>query len=163
MNIIIVSKYMTENRFIQKNNSRSDHQKEIMTKINEAGHCPFCRENLDEYHKNPILEEGQFWLLTDNQWPYENTKNQLLAIYKKHIEHITEIEQGASEELMQLFSKEAKKRNIPGGALCIRFGSNPEKGNYGSSVLHLHAHLIEPDLENPNKEKIKFKIGQPKE
>lgn len=163
MNIIIVSKYMTENRFIQKNNSRSDHQKEIMAKINEAGHCPFCRENLDKYHKNPILEEGQFWLLTDNQWPYENTKNQLLAIYKKHIEHITEIEQGASEELIQLFSKEAKKRNIPGGALCIRFGSNPEKGNYGSSVLHLHAHLIEPNLENPNKEKIKFKIGQPKE
>ncbi len=154
---------MTENRFIQKNNSRSDHQKEIMAKINEAGHCPFCRENLDKYHKNPILEEGQFWLLTDNQWPYENTKNQLLAIYKKHIEHITEIEQGASEELIQLFSKEAKKRNIPGGALCIRFGSNPEKGNYGSSVLHLHAHLIEPNLENPNKEKIKFKIGQPKE
>jgi diadenosine tetraphosphate (Ap4A) HIT family hydrolase len=152
-----------KNKFIQKDNSRTEHQKVVMEQINEEGHCPFCRENLDKYHKKPIIALGEFWLLTDNQWPYENTKNQLLAIYKKHIEHITEMEAGAGDELIKLFSAEAKKRNIPGGALCMRFGSNPEKGNYGSTVLHLHAHLIEPDLENPSKEKVKFKIGQPKE
>ncbi len=152
-----------KNKFINKINSRTEHQKIVMNKINEEGHCPFCRENLDKYHKKPILKEGNFWLLTDNQWPYENTKHQLLAIYKKHIEHISEIEAGASDELMAFLEEEVKKRNIPGGAVCMRFGSNPDKGNYGSTVLHLHAHLIEPDLENPKKEKIKFKIGQPKE
>jgi diadenosine tetraphosphate (Ap4A) HIT family hydrolase len=152
-----------KNKFINKINSRTEPQKKVMEEINKEGHCPFCRENLDKYHKKPILEEGKFWLLTDNQWPYENVKNQLLAIYKKHIEHISEIENGASDELVALFTEEAKKRNIPGGALCMRFGSNPDKGNYGSTVLHLHAHLIEPDLENPQKEKVKFKIGQPKE
>lgn len=152
-----------KNKFIQKENSRNEHQKMVMEKINEEGHCPFCKENLDKYHKKPILKEGKFWVLTDNQWPYENVKHQLLAIYKKHIEHISELEAGAGEELLALFVGEAKKRNIPGGALCIRFGANSDKGNYGSTVLHLHAHLIEPDLENPGKEKIKFKIGQPKE
>ena len=155
---------MTEkNKYINKINSRTEHQKMVMEKINEEGHCPFCLENLEKYHKNPILTEGKFWLLTDNQWPYENVKHQLLAIYKKHIEHISEIEAGAGDELVKLFTAEAKKRNIPGGAMCMRFGSNQGKGNYGSTVLHLHAHLIEPDLENSKKEKIKFKIGQPKE
>lgn len=164
MNIITLSKFMTEkNRFINTNNSRTEHQKQVMEKISQEGHCPFCAENLEKYHKNPIIKEGEFWLLTENQWPYENTLNQLLLIHKKHIEHISELEPEAGSELIKLFSDEAKKRKIPGGAVCIRFGSNPQKGNYGSTVLHLHAHLIEPDLENPKKEKIKFKIGQPKE
>jgi len=151
------------NKFIQKDNARTDHQKKVMEEIGKEGHCPFCRENLDKYHKKPIIKEGKFWLLTENQWPYDNTKHHLLAIYKKHIEHIEELENGASEELLQLFITKAKKRSMPGGAICIRFGSNPEKGNYGNTVLHLHAHLIEPDLDNPKKEKVKFKIGHPKE
>jgi diadenosine tetraphosphate (Ap4A) HIT family hydrolase len=153
----------TKNKFIEKANSRTEVQKAVMEKISEEGHCPFCRENLDKYHKKPIIKEGDFWLLTENQWPYDNTKHHLLAIYKKHIEHIAEIETGASDELMGLFVEEAKKRHVPGGAVCIRFGSNPDKGNYGNTVRHLHAHLIEPDLENPNKEAVRFKISQPNE
>jgi hypothetical protein len=52
---------------------------------------------------------------------------------------------------------------MPGGGVAIRFGSNPENGNYGSSVLHIHAHLIEPDLRAlDEREAWKFKFGQPK-
>ena len=69
----------------------------------------------------------------------------------------------AGKELIELFQEEAIKRNIPGGGIALRFGKNPEKGNYGSSVLHLHAHLIEPDLEALEKtEAWRFKFGQPK-
>ena len=70
---------------------RREDQKEVMEEIKKQGHCPFCRENLDKYHKNPILKEGKFWLLTENQWPYEKIKHQLLAIYKTHIEHLKEM------------------------------------------------------------------------
>ena len=44
----------------------------------------------------------------------------------------------------------------------MRFGSS-EFGNFGSTVLHIHAHLIEPDLEQLEEtEAWKFKFGQPK-
>tara|TARA_Y100001935_G_C17228660_1_gene469166 strand:+ start:626 stop:1108 length:483 start_codon:yes stop_codon:yes gene_type:complete len=152
-----------ENKFIHMSSVRREDQKKVMEEINEAGHCPFCRENLEKYHKNPIIKEGTYWLLTENQWPYEKIKHQLLAIYKTHIEHINEMGSEAGAELISMFQEEASKRSIPGGGIAIRFGSNPEHGNYGSSVLHIHAHMIEPDLEALEEtEAWKFKFGQPK-
>ncbi|MFA6295205.1 MAG: hypothetical protein WC666_02150 [Candidatus Paceibacterota bacterium] len=150
-------------KYIITDNVRREDQKKVMAEIETANHCPFCTENLSKYHKNPILKEGKFWILTDNQWPYEKIKHQLLAIYKTHIEHISEMDPDAGRELIELFKEEAMKRNIPGGGLAMRFGSNPEHGSYGNSVLHIHAHLIEPDLDalNPD-ESWKFKFGQPK-
>lgn len=152
-----------KNRFIQMNSVRHEKQRKVMEEIKRQGHCPFCRENLDKYHKNPILKEGKFWLLTENQWPYEKIKHQLLAIYKTHIEHIKEMDPDAGRELIEFFQEEAEKRKIPGGGVAIRFGSNPKHGDYGSSVLHIHAHLFEPDLEKlAGTEAWKFKFGQPK-
>jgi diadenosine tetraphosphate (Ap4A) HIT family hydrolase len=118
-----------------------------MEEIAANGHCPFCAENLSKYHKKPIIKEGKYWILTDNQWPYENIKHQLLAIYKTHIEHIKDMDPNAGTELIEMFKEEAIKRNIIGGGIAMRFGTNPEKGNYGSTVSHIHAHLIEPDLD----------------
>ncbi len=152
-----------ENKFINLSSIRRQDQREVMNQINREGHCPFCPENLHKYHKKPVIKEGRFWVLTDNQWPYEKVKHQLLAIYKTHIEHIKDLDPEAGQELFGMFTEEAKKRNIIGGGLAIRFGSNPELGNYGSSVLHLHAHLIEPDLTAlADNEAWRFKFGQPK-
>lgn len=151
------------NRFVILDNIRRDDQKQIMDEIKANNHCPFCKENILKYHKKPIIKEGKFWILTDNQWPYEKIKHQLLAIYRTHIEHISEMDPEAGAELIELFKEIAIKRNIPGGGIAIRFGSNPEHGSYGNSVLHIHAHLIEPDLDAlaPD-EAWKFKFGQPK-
>jgi diadenosine tetraphosphate (Ap4A) HIT family hydrolase len=134
-------------KFVVTENIRREDQRVVMEKIASEKHCPFCSENLAKYHKNPILKDGKYWILTDNQWPYEKVKHQLLAIYKTHIEHISEMDKEAGAELIEMFREEAVKRNIPGGGIAMRFGSNPEKGSYGNSVLHIHAHMIEPDLD----------------
>lgn len=142
---------------------RRDDQRKVMEEIAKAGHCPFCRENLHLYHMRPIITEGKFWLITENQWPYEHTKQQLLAIYKTHIEHLNDMDPKAGEELIRLFQDEAKKRKIIGGGVAIRFGKDHEHGNYGSSVFHIHAHLFEPDLVAlKSNEAWRFKFGQPR-
>jgi len=151
-----------KNQFIDLSNARTDDQREVMQEIASQGHCPFCRENLDRYHKNPILKEGEYWLLTENQWPYDKIKHQLLAISKTHVEHLSDMDPDAGRELFEMFGEIAKERGMEGGGVAIRFGSSPD-GNYGSSVLHLHAHLIEPDLKALGEtEAWKFKFGQPK-
>jgi len=150
----------TENNLVNLKNVRSDEQRKIMEQIVTDNVCPFCPEYLNRYHKNPILTEGKYWLITDNQWPYKNTKHQLLAIYKTHKEHLSELDPESGKELFELFGKISKERNMSGGAVTLRFGSSPY-GNYGSTVKHIHAHLIEPDLQNEEREAIKFKIGDP--
>jgi diadenosine tetraphosphate (Ap4A) HIT family hydrolase len=147
--------------YIHIDQSRLPHQKVVMEKILEDGVCPFCPDHLLKYHKEPILKDGKFWILTKNQWPYENTKHHFLAIHKDHINHLSELTPEAGLELIEFFTWVSKEYNLPGGAMAMRFGSNPDHGNYGSSVLHLHAHLIEADLQNPSGEPVKFKIGQP--
>src|SRR3990167_5421861 len=113
-----------ENKYINLSAVRREDQREVMEEIKKQGHCPFCIENLEKYHKNPILKEGKFWILTENQWPYEKIKHQLLAIYKTHIEHIREMDPESGSELLKIFSEEAEKRKIVGGGIAIRFGSN---------------------------------------
>lgn len=149
-------------KFINIKNSRSEHQQEVMEEIRKQGHCPFCRDNLEKYHKNPILKEGKFWIVTDNQWPYKKVKHQVLAIYKTHVEHLKDIDPEAGKELFELFAEESRTRNMEGGGLAIRFGSSPD-GDYGSTVLHIHAHLVEPNLKELSEtEAWRFKFGQPK-
>ena len=149
-------------KFVYMGNTRLPAQDKVMAQILADGVCPFCRDNLEKYHKNPILKEGKFWLLTDNQWPYEKIKHQMLAIYKTHIEHLSEMNPEAGKELIEMFAEETKKRKIDGGGVAIRFGRSND-GNYGSSVLHIHAHLIEPDLKKLEEtEAWRFKFGEPK-
>jgi len=138
-------------------NARTADQQEVMKKIIADGVCPFCPDNLQKYHKNPILRDGAHWIITTNQWPYRGTKNHLLAIAKKHIVSLTELPPEAGAELISLFQDLWKELNIAGGTIAMRIGSGDK---YASSVKHLHAHLIEPDFDSPEHEGIKFPISK---
>lgn len=128
----------------------------VIDQIKKDGACPFCPENLARYHKNPILKEGSYWLLTDNMYPYKGAKHHILLIHKKHIENVANLSEDAWGELFRFVSSETKKRGIQGGTFYIRFG---DTAYTGASVSHLHANLISPDAENKKREPIMARIG----
>lgn len=128
----------------------------VIADIAERDECPFCSESLAKYHKNPILREGAFWLVTDNMYPYEGAKNQILFIHKDHIEHLSDVSPGAWQELHRLAAWISDERDIRGGTFYLRFG---ETEYTGASVRHLHANLISPDVENPKRKPIVTRIG----
>ena len=144
--------------FVNLKNVRTDKQEAVMRQIEADGVCPFCSENLSKYHKKPIFFEGRFWFLTENQWPYEGSKIHLLAIAKSHVDSLQDLPPEAGAELIELFGKGAKKFDIRGGTIAMRFGPTIQ---YASSVRHLHAHFIEPDVNNPDHLGIKFPISKP--
>jgi ATP adenylyltransferase len=111
----------------------------VIAKIKEDGVCPFCPERLAKYHKNPILKEGTFWLLTDNMYPYDGAKYHELLIHKVHITSLDKIAPEAWLELKSLVDWFIAEKKIPGGALLMRFG---DTAYTGASVTHLHANLI---------------------
>ena len=142
--------------FVDLSNARLDEQRKVMEKIVADGKCPFCAENLFSYHKKPILKETPLWILTENQWPYNNTKLQLLAIYKPHAERLSELPDQAGAELLELFKWAEKEYGLPGGGFAMRFGDTKHSGG---TVRHLHAQFIQPDLEKQGYEAVRFKIG----
>lgn len=128
----------------------------VISDIQKDGVCPFCPENLSKYHKNPIIKEGAYWLLTSNMYPYEGAKYHVLIIHKKHIENFAEITPEAWVELKSFIEEFGKENNIPGGTFLMRFGGTAYTG---ASVSHLHANFVSPDGEDKNRKPIITRIG----
>lgn len=142
--------------FVNLDNARNDHQREVMNDIANNQECPFCPDALHKYHKEPILRQGEHWLLTPNQWPYDNTRVHLLAIAAYHAERINDLKPGSLEELQTHFAWAEDEFKIAAGGLAMRFGDT--SGN-GATVRHLHSHLIVPEDGLTREQKVRFKIG----
>lgn len=142
---------------VDMDNARVPAQKAAMSDILDSGYCPFCPEHLAKHHRQPILKEGKYWLLTPNQWPYENTKVHLLAIYKSHAEDLSELEPESGKELLELMQWAQKEFDVPGGGWAMRFGDTDYSAG---SVQHIHAQFIQPDIENPDYKPVRLKIGK---
>ncbi len=143
--------------FVDLDNARLDEQREEMTRIMEAGHCPFCPENLKLYHKSPILKATKFWELSANQWPYEHTRVHLLAILKVHAEKLSDLPAGSGEELLELMAWAEKHFQAPGGGFAMRFGDTDYSAG---TVKHIHAQFFVPSIEDPDFQPVRFKIGK---
>jgi diadenosine tetraphosphate (Ap4A) HIT family hydrolase len=143
-------------KHVNLKHARFDDQREVMERIEKDGHCPFCEENLRLYHKQPILRESGFWILTTNQWPKKHTRVHLLLIYKKHAVKLEEIEPQAAIELFELVAWAEKEFKVDGGILFMRFGDTTLSG---ASVYHLHVQFVVPDIDDPTYESVGFKTG----
>lgn len=143
--------------FVDVDNARLDEQRQVMEKILDSAHCPFCPENLALYHKQPIIMEGKYWLITKNQWPYDFTKHHYLAIYKNHVETLQELEPEAGAELFRFFAELEREFAAPGGGFSLRFGDTAYSAG---TVNHLHAQFIVPDVEAPGFQPVRLKFGK---
>ena len=145
--------------YVDIDNARLDDQRAEMRKIIAADHCPFCPENMPQYHHEETLREGKYWILTKNHWPYEHTSVHLLLIAKQHVTTLTELEPSAGAELIELAQWAIREYSIPGGGLAMRFGDT----NYSAATIsHLHVHIIQPDISAPEYDQhpVRVKIGK---
>lgn len=142
--------------FVNLENARHDDQRDVMKRINNDGVCPFCPENLNRYHTEPILRTGEHWIVTHNQWPYEHTEKHLLAIARTHVERLGELAVGSFDELLGHLQWAENQYSASSGGIAMRFGDVTKNG---ASVRHLHMHFIVPTADNTPEETVRFKIG----
>jgi len=127
--------------FVDLSHARLDEQRSVMEQIVKDGVCPFCPEHLEQYHKQPTLQENESWVLTKNQWPYEKTEVHLLAILRRHEEDLVNLTDEDWKNLGQLMRWAQQHMKLPGGAIGMRFGKPKFSG---ATVQHIHAQLIVP-------------------
>jgi diadenosine tetraphosphate (Ap4A) HIT family hydrolase len=133
-----------------------DTYKKVIEGIKNDGVCPFCPEQLEKYHKNPIIKQGPFWTLTTNMYPYKNAKYHFLLILKAHKNDTKELSAEEWTELHEHTNWLVDKYKLLGGTLMMRCGDTTHTG---ASVTHLHAHLVAPDFENKEREPIMARVG----
>lgn len=137
--------------------TKSKEYKKVLGDIEKTGKCPFCKENF-KYHKKPILKEADSWLITENSWPYKNTEYHFIILPKKHKQDFSQLSFSDFKEVSKLANWAIKKYKIKGGAFTLRFG---DAVYTGSTVSHLHFHLIVPKLDKKNNKAktVYFPIG----
>lgn len=142
------------------NHVREDSQREQMDKLEAAGVCMFCREHLEGFKKEPIEFEGDWWVVTKNDFPYQGSSFHYLLVYKpEHITSCTELTPEAWTELGEHVKHVCEKHNIPGGSVFMRFGDTDYNG---SSINHLHAHIISGAPYSEDAEGMRVKLGYKK-
>lgn len=132
------------------NNARRKDQIETMKKIVADGICPFCHDFIDKekpaYHSNPIIAETDFWVVTRNAWPYENTKEHLIFVIKRHILIPGEMKTEEILDLWNIIEKVKQELKITHSTFLMRSDST---GMTGATVQHLHAQLVVASSEKP--------------
>jgi ATP adenylyltransferase len=141
---------------VDLSNARFDDQRQQMQEILDAGHCPFCPEFLAKYHTEETLKQGQYWLITYNKWPYEHTKYHWMAITTFHAEKLSDLPPEAGAELFKLLAELEQEHQLPGGGFAMRFGDTRYSAG---TIRHLHVQIVVPDLEDPNYQPVRIKIG----
>jgi diadenosine tetraphosphate (Ap4A) HIT family hydrolase len=127
----------------------------VIAKIQQDGVCPFCKDQLTKYHKNPILLEGKYWLITENMYPYKGTQHHFLLIHKRHVNHMKDLSTKAWTELEKISNQVFKDYHVEGGSFLMRFGDTRYTG---ASVTHLHAHIIIADPD-PSRDPVLARVG----
>lgn len=128
---------------VDLNNARKEEQIKTMKKIVADGICPFCHDFIEKkkpaYHSNPIIMETDFWVATRNAWPYENTREHLVFVIKRHILLPKEMKKEEILDLWNIVEKIKEKLKIKHSTLLMRSDST---GMTGATVQHLHAQLV---------------------
>ncbi|MDP3093418.1 MAG: HIT domain-containing protein [bacterium] len=126
--------------FVDINNAKRKDYKKVISRIKLDKKCPFCPENF-RYHKKPILKRKNNWFLTENSWPYKNSRYHFIICPKKHKETISELTKADMESVIFLAGWAIRRFRIKGGGLMARFGDSRLSG---TSVTHLHFHIVSP-------------------
>lgn len=145
----------SNNAFVDPRFARSDEYEADLKEIAELGVCPLCPENFN-WHKEPILNRQGDWLITRSSHPYQGTLHHFLIIGDQHKENFADLTEDDFRNIQLLVNWTVEEFNLPGGALCMRFG---DTSHTGATVKHIHAHLIVPKVEKDTTTVVNFPIG----
>lgn len=136
--------------------ARHKKQLEQMKDLAKRGVCLFCGKNIAKEHREPIEFETKHWLVTKNDYPYDDTKLHLLLIPKKHVKTFSELPAAHQADFASAITQTEKKFKLTSYALGMRSG---DMRYSGGSVEHLHAHIVVGDTDNKNHQPVRFKMS----
>jgi dihydrofolate reductase len=136
--------------------ARTARYAQDLDEIIAAGVCPFCPRTF-LWHSEPMLRKMGRWLITRHAHPYENARHHFLLVCIDHKEGYDELTAADQLAIGRLVNWAVANFGMEGACVAMRFGATSYTG---STVRHLHAHLIQPELGAGNQAlPVLFPIG----
>lgn len=132
--------------------ARGPQQLEDMQNLQAADKCYMCFPNL----RHTPLKAGKHWSVYLNTFPYRYTKVHCLIVPTCHHVTTATLSPEAMVEYFEMVNWIVRSYKLTGYSQFMRAG---EMTLTGASIGHLHGHVISPDVDAPDFENIKVKLG----
>ena len=139
-------------KYIYPPNARNQEQLDIMLKFEKNGEDPMDINNVDQ----TILFTTDYWYVSENRFPYPDIKKQFLIVALNGVYDIKDMPMEMWIDLKSIWDRLVSEYDLPGGALCFRFG---DPALSSASLKRVHAHIIVPKEFDGERHKVSFSIG----
>jgi diadenosine tetraphosphate (Ap4A) HIT family hydrolase len=140
----------------QLGNFRHPQQLADMQALDRAGICIFCPEHLTGDPRHPVLHQTEHWIVTTNKYPYAGTRMHLLLVPRAHVEDLLDLDPAARDGYWSVLAWVKETYGL--SFYCI--GSRNGDGRYtGSSISHVHVHVVVGDVDDPEHRPVRFKMS----
>jgi ATP adenylyltransferase len=120
-------------------NARNPEQLAEMRRLDAAGICLFCPDELARHPRQQILFATRHWSVTPNEFPYPGTALHLLLIPREHAGDMLELSEAARADFWQALAEVARRYELRHYGLGIR---NGDCRLTGATIAHVHAHVL---------------------
>lgn len=137
-------------------NNRTPEQLADMLRLEAAGVCVFCPEQLAADPQQEILHRTAHWTVTPNEFPYAGTALHLLLVPDEHVTDLLDLSAPARDDLWVALRWVRDRYGLAYYGLGIR---NGDCRYTGGTVYHLHVHVIVGDVADPHHQPVKLKLS----
>lgn len=134
-------------------NARSQEQLDQMRRLEAEGICIFCPSHLA--HDPNVVYRGAQWTVVPNKYPYRNTALHLLLLPNEHVTDMADLSPAAQQDLWPTLGWVRDHYALTAYGLAVRNGLTEYTGG---TIRHLHLHLIQGDIDNPDHQPVRVKL-----
>jgi diadenosine tetraphosphate (Ap4A) HIT family hydrolase len=134
-------------------NARSEEQRAYMRRLEAAGVCLFCPEQMDADPEQEILHRTAHWTVTPNKFPYAGTTLHLMLVPHEHETDLLDLSDAAQQDFWVALRWVRDNHGLTYYGLGAR---NGECRHTGGTIAHVHVHVIVGD---PDAGPVRFKVS----
>ncbi|MFB9239387.1 HIT family protein [Plantactinospora siamensis] len=138
-------------------NSRSAEQLADMLRLEAAGTCLFCPDELERDAEQQILHRTAHWTVTPNEFPYAGTRLHLLLVPHAHVGDLLDLPAAAQAEFWTVLGWVRDRYGLAYYGLGSR---NGDPGRTGGTIEHVHLHVVVGDADDPAHQPVRMKLSQ---
>jgi ATP adenylyltransferase len=120
-------------------NFRTADQLAEMRRLEAAGICLFCPEELGRHAGAAAFLRTEHWTVMPNDFPYAGTSLHLMLIPHQHASDLLELGAAAQSDFFTALAAAREQYGFGHYGLGVR---NGDCRYTGATIAHLHAHVI---------------------
>ncbi len=136
-------------------NFRTEQQLADMRRLEEGGICIFCPEHIAR-DNGRVAYRTAHWTVTPNEFPYTGTRLHLLLVPDEHVTDMVDLSPEVQRDFFVALSWLREHYGLRYYSLAAR---NGECEFTGGTIRHVHVHLIQGDVDDPDHQPVRTKLS----